>query len=208
MHACSRRLTRFYKSLPLSKRFTTSSKQLSIMHDSTAAPLEKLTFSFNEKMTLRTFSGSSSSSYKTASDCSRGSDNSVFHTPPAPKSFMDSSGHSEDLHFLSSSREADRTSLSSTTSSTGYSRRPDSGTPFYLPMNNVKGGRSPGSNNKVSVSCIILHSTLIKFDANFTFSQLHLKNRLVEIFLVHLPTYIPCLCPLMVLAITRTSTCF
>ncbi|KAK4886784.1 hypothetical protein RN001_003055 [Aquatica leii] len=80
-----------------------------------------------------------------------GSDNSVFHTPPAPKLFMDSSGHSEELHFLANSREADRTSLSSTASSTSYPRRPDSGgTPFYMPMNSVKGGRSPGSNNKVS----------------------------------------------------------
>uniref|UniRef100_A0A1Y1M4N1 Uncharacterized protein n=1 Tax=Photinus pyralis TaxID=7054 RepID=A0A1Y1M4N1_PHOPY len=79
------------------------------------------------------------------------SDNSLFHTPPAPKLFMDSSGHSEDLHFLTNHREADRTSLSSTASSTSYPRRPDSGgTPFYMPMNNIKGGRSPGSNNKVS----------------------------------------------------------
>ncbi|KAF5302340.1 hypothetical protein FQA39_LY10379 [Lamprigera yunnana] len=147
VHACSRRFSRFYQSLPNNKRTKQNHKVLSVLHDSS---LENITYAFSEKIRLKTESLSSESSYRTASDCSRGSDNSVFHTPPAPKLFMDSSGHSEDLHFLTNNREADRTSLSSTASSTSYPRRPDSGTPFYMPMNNIKGGRSPGSNNKVS----------------------------------------------------------
>lgn len=164
MHACCRRLSRFYQSLPISKRMKTPPNPLPVLHDvtPTPSPLENITFSFSEKISIRTNSGSSASSYRTASDCSRGSDNSVFQTPPAPKLFMDSSGHSEDLHFLSSSREADRTSLSSTASSTGYPRRPDSGgAPFYMPMNNVKGGRSPGSNSKVSVSLLFIIYCLV-----------------------------------------------
>lgn len=67
---------------------------------------------------------------------------------------MDSSVHSEDLQYLCSNhRDMDRISLSSTASSTGYSRRPDSGgTPLYMPMNKSAAGHSPGSNNsKVSV---------------------------------------------------------
>uniref|UniRef100_A0A1Y1M575 Uncharacterized protein n=1 Tax=Photinus pyralis TaxID=7054 RepID=A0A1Y1M575_PHOPY len=151
MHACSRRFSRFYQSLPSNKR-TKRPPKLSTLHDPRSIPSQmgSITFAFSEKICIRE-RDSSESSYRTASDCSRDSDNSLFHTPPAPKLFMDSSGHSEDLHFLTNHREADRTSLSSTASSTSYPRRPDSGgTPFYMPMNNIKGGRSPGSNNKVS----------------------------------------------------------
>jgi hypothetical protein len=68
-----------------------------------------------------------------------------------PKAFMDTSVHSEDLHYLCTSRESDQISLSSTASSSGYPRRPDSGgVPLYIPMNNVRGGHSPSSNSKVS----------------------------------------------------------
>ncbi|KAF5274293.1 hypothetical protein FQR65_LT04411 [Abscondita terminalis] len=150
--AMSMRLSRFYKSLPINKRTRQRTKLLPALHDSSkSSNLDSIAFAFGQKLNLKREHSSSGSSYTTASDCSRGSDNSVFHTPPAPKLFMDSSGHSEDLHFLSNSREADRTSLSSTASSTSYPRRPDSGgTPFYMPMNNIKGSRSPGSNNKVS----------------------------------------------------------
>lgn len=67
---------------------------------------------------------------------------------------MDSSVHSDDLQLSYNNREIDQISLSSTASSTGYPRRPDSGgAPHYVPMNvNRGGGHSPGSNNKVSVS--------------------------------------------------------
>ncbi|KAB0799411.1 hypothetical protein PPYR_07291 [Photinus pyralis] len=149
--AMSMRFSRFYQSLPSNKR-TKRPPKLSTLHDPRSIPSQmgSITFAFSEKICIRE-RDSSESSYRTASDCSRDSDNSLFHTPPAPKLFMDSSGHSEDLHFLTNHREADRTSLSSTASSTSYPRRPDSGgTPFYMPMNNIKGGRSPGSNNKVS----------------------------------------------------------
>lgn len=86
------------------------------------------------------------------SDSSRESDNSLYQIPCAPKAFMDSSVHSEDLNYLCTSRESDQISVSSTASSCGYPRRPDSGgVPIYIPMNNPRGGHSPGSNNKVSV---------------------------------------------------------
>lgn len=69
---------------------------------------------------------------------------------------MDSSIHSDDLQLYYNNREIDQISLSSTASSTGYPRRPDSGgAPHYVPMN-ARGGHSPGSNNKVSVSNIFL----------------------------------------------------
>ncbi|XP_057659691.1 ankyrin repeat and SAM domain-containing protein 1A-like isoform X6 [Diorhabda carinulata] len=80
------------------------------------------------------------------------SDNSLYQIPCVPKQFMDSSHHSEDFNYLSASRESDQISISSTASSCGYyPKRPDSGgIPLYIPMNNPKGGHSPGSNNKVS----------------------------------------------------------
>lgn len=81
------------------------------------------------------------------------SDNSLYQIHCAPKQFMDSSVNSDDI-FMCNSRESDRISLSSTASSTGYPRRPDSSgaTPLYMPMNmlNSKGAHSPCSNNKVS----------------------------------------------------------
>ncbi|XP_028127770.2 ankyrin repeat and SAM domain-containing protein 1A-like isoform X3 [Diabrotica virgifera virgifera] len=80
------------------------------------------------------------------------SDNSLYQIPCVPKQFMDSIQHSEDFNYLSASRESDQISVSSTASSCGYyPKRPDSGgIPLYIPMNNPKGGHSPGSNNKVS----------------------------------------------------------
>lgn len=122
---------------------------------------ESLVFTFSEDLYRKgipSFDGSESS-YQTASDCSRESDTSLYHLPLAPKAFMDSSIHSEDLQYLCSNRDVDRISLSSTASSTGYPRRPDSGgIPLYMPMNVSRGGsgHSPGSNNsKVSVSNIL-----------------------------------------------------
>ncbi|ENN82934.1 hypothetical protein YQE_00703, partial [Dendroctonus ponderosae] len=78
------------------------------------------------------------------------SDNSLYHLPSAPRQFMDTSTHSEDLNYLcSSNRESDQISISSTASSLGYGRRPDSGgVPLYIPMN--RGSHSPGSGSKVS----------------------------------------------------------
>ncbi|XP_074026145.1 ankyrin repeat and sterile alpha motif domain-containing protein 1B isoform X5 [Leptinotarsa decemlineata] len=80
------------------------------------------------------------------------SDNSLYHIPCVPKQFMDTSNHSEDLNYLSASRESDQISIASTASSCGYyPRRPDSGgVPLYIPMNSSRGGHSPGSNSKVS----------------------------------------------------------
>ncbi|XP_044747904.1 ankyrin repeat and SAM domain-containing protein 1A-like isoform X3 [Coccinella septempunctata] len=72
-----------------------------------------------------------------------------YQIPCAPKQFMDA----EDSHFLSANKDSDQISLSSTASSYGNSRRPDSGgIPLYIPMNmNSKGGYSPISNHsKVS----------------------------------------------------------
>lgn len=64
---------------------------------------------------------------------------------------MDNVGPPEDVHFYNN-REIDQISVSSTASSCGYPRRPDSGGPsLYMPMNKG-GGHSPGSNSKVSVS--------------------------------------------------------
>lgn len=154
--ACFRhRNTKLYKSLPITKR---TKKDI-------RTPLDGITFSFSERLdSLRKTSttSESSSSYHTASesiidspnsDSYRESDNSLYQIPCVPKAFMDSSVHSEDLHYLCTSRDIDQISLSSTASSSGYSRRPDSGgTPLYIPMNNVRGAYSPGSNNsKVSV---------------------------------------------------------
>ncbi|CAG9762556.1 unnamed protein product [Ceutorhynchus assimilis] len=84
------------------------------------------------------------------SGSSRDSDNSLYHMPSAPKQFMDTSAHSEDFNYLCcSNRESDQISISSTASSLGYGRRPDSGgTPLYIPMN--RGAHSPGSGSKVS----------------------------------------------------------
>lgn len=73
---------------------------------------------------------------------------------------MDSSAHSEDLQYLNASRDSDQISLSSTASSSGYPRRPDSGgAPLYVPMNTGRGSHSPGSNSKVSVR----HCTPIRY---------------------------------------------
>lgn len=123
---------------------------------------DNLTFKFSEAICnglsssddSNSSSVSSTTSYWTACDCSRESENSFGHIPIVPKPFMDISTHSEESQYLSSNnRDIDRISLSSTTSSTGYSRRPDSGgTPLYMPMNKSSAGHSPGSNNsKVSV---------------------------------------------------------
>lgn len=141
--ACFRRNNKLYQSLPLKK--------------SEVSPLDGITFSFTEKLTLRKSSTASTDTYHTACECrnsdsSRESDNSLYQIPCVPKQFMDSSVHSEDLNYLCTSRESDQISLSSTASSSGYPRRPDSGgVPLYIPMNNVRGGHSPSS-NKVSVS--------------------------------------------------------
>jgi hypothetical protein len=122
--------------------------------------LDGITFSFVERLSLRKDSTASTDTYYTAcefvgdethSDSSRESDNSLYQIPCVPKAFMDTSVHSEDLHYLCTSRESDQISLSSTASSSGYPRRPDSGgVPLYIPMNNVRGGHSPSSNSKVS----------------------------------------------------------
>lgn len=124
--------------------------------------MDGITFSFVERLSLRKDSTASTDTYYTAcefvgdethSDSSRESDNSLYQIPCVPKAFMDTSVHSEDLHYLCTSRESDQISLSSTASSSGYPRRPDSGgVPLYIPMNNVRGGHSPSSNSKVSVS--------------------------------------------------------
>ncbi|KAL3265732.1 hypothetical protein HHI36_009934 [Cryptolaemus montrouzieri] len=120
-------------------------------------PLHGIEFSFTEDLTFRKESITSVDSYHTAfdssieSESSRESDNSSFYQIPcAPKQFMDA----DDSHFLSSSKDSDQISISSTASSCGNSRRPDSGgTPLYIPMsmNNSKTGYSPVSNHsKVS----------------------------------------------------------
>lgn len=128
-------------------------------------PLDGITFNFKEQLDLRKVSMASTTSYQSATSCgfhsnsdsSRESDNSLYQIPCVPKQFMDSSAHSEDLNYLSASRESDQISLSSTASSCGYyyPKRPDSGgIPLYIPMNKG-GGYSPGSNNKVSVSVLM-----------------------------------------------------
>ncbi|XP_045480701.1 ankyrin repeat and SAM domain-containing protein 1A-like isoform X2 [Harmonia axyridis] len=119
-------------------------------------PLHGIEFSFTEDLTARKESITSLDSYHTAfdssleSESSRESDNSDFYQIPcAPKQFMDA----DDSNFLSASKDSDQISLSSTASSYGNSRRPDSGgIPLYIPMNmNNKGGYSPISNHsKVS----------------------------------------------------------
>lgn len=163
--ACFRRNSKPYKSLPIPKR----TQPLAFVHIS---PLDGITFNFNENLTLRKPSTSSTTSYSSAVECpyhagvdsSRESDNSLYHIPCAPKAFMDHSLHSEDSHFLCTSRESDQISISSTASSCGYyPKRPDSaGAPLYTPMN-ARGGYSPGSNNsKVSVSFSHDYSNMVK----------------------------------------------
>lgn len=151
-----RRNTKRYKSLPIKK--STRKTQ------SANTPLDGITFSFSEQLSLRKISTASTTSYYTAFDCevddrqsdsSRESDNSLYQIPCVPKAFMDTSVHSEDLNYLCAGRESDQISLSSTASSCGYSRRPDSGgVPLYIPM--TRGGHSPSSNSKVSVSFFIV----------------------------------------------------
>lgn len=120
------------------------------------SPLDGIVFDFMESLPARSsriyesyFSQDDSVSIIN-SDSSRDSDNSLYQMPSAPKQFMDTSGHSEDLNYLCcSNRESDQISLSSTASSFGYGRRPDSGgVPLYIPMN--KGTHSPGSGSKIS----------------------------------------------------------
>lgn len=136
------------------------------LHDTTRNPLDGITFSFSEQLSLRK-SSTSLSSYATASEgsgysdvkpssnCCRESENGLYQLPCAPRAFMDSSVHSEDLQYLNTNRDSDQISLSSTASSSGYSRRPDSGgAPLYVPMNTGRGSHSPGSNSKVSVCYI------------------------------------------------------
>ncbi|KAJ8943205.1 hypothetical protein NQ318_016718 [Aromia moschata] len=146
-----------YKSLPVLKR--TRQPAAAVPVDIT--PLDGITFAFKENLDLRKASTAStaSSSYYSAdgcrsqcnSDSSRESDNSLYQIPCAPRAFMDISAHSEDLNYLCAGRECDQISISSTASSCGYSRRPDSGgVPLYIPMNNPRSGHSPGSNSKVS----------------------------------------------------------
>lgn len=160
MDACFRRFTRLYQSLPLKKQTRNLSKSTNL-HDKTCSPLDGITFSFSEQLSLRK-SSTSLSSYVTASEgsrcsdvkppsgCSRESDNGLYQLPP--RAFMDSSTHLED-QYLNASRDSDQISLSSTASSSGYPRRPDSGgAPLYVPMNSGRGSHSPGSNSKVSVS--------------------------------------------------------
>lgn len=67
---------------------------------------------------------------------------------------MDSGVPYDDMNYLScSNRESDQISVSSTASSLGYGRRPDSGgVPLYIPMN--KGSHSPGSGSKISVRTV------------------------------------------------------
>lgn len=153
--ACFRRNSKPYQSLPTPKRTKSAAASVDI------SPLDGITFSFKEKLELRKDSNASNSSYYTATDCgshsnsdsSRESDNSLYQIPCAPKAFMDSSIHSEDMNYLCTSRESDQISVSSTASSCGYPRRPDSGgVPLYIPMNNPRSGHSPSSNSKVSVS--------------------------------------------------------
>lgn len=158
--ACFRRACRKYKSLPPSQR--TINNNPSIRCKSKDLPLDGISFSFSEDLDKRKDSTCSTISYHSAldniscrsnhsSDSSRESDNSLYHLPCAPKQFMDSSVHSDDNYLSAMGRESDQLSLSSTTSSCGYPRRPDSGgVPLYMPMN--RGAHSPGSNNKVSVS--------------------------------------------------------
>lgn len=171
MPACYRcRKDRVYKSMPVRlkpkpKRRTVPLPLINVTSCSkkiSPSPnvLDSVTFSFSQQCRMSSEGSSSTSSYTTASPCSfRGSDNSVYQTPPAPKSFMDSSAHSEDLSF-SLFPEADQVSLSSTASSCGYrDRRQDAGSaPLYLPMNRGS-GHSPSSNSKVSV-CIQTYSCI------------------------------------------------
>uniref|UniRef100_A0AAR5P9E4 Uncharacterized protein n=1 Tax=Dendroctonus ponderosae TaxID=77166 RepID=A0AAR5P9E4_DENPD len=122
----------------------------------TFSPLHGIAFDFVESLSerhSRVFDGSlttDDSSSLATSDSSRDSDNSLYHLPSASRQFMDTSTHSEDLNYLcSSNRESDQISISSTASSLGYGRRPDSGgVPLYIPMN--RGSHSPGSGSKVS----------------------------------------------------------
>ncbi|KAI4463924.1 ankyrin repeat and sterile alpha motif domain-containing protein 1 [Holotrichia oblita] len=152
--ATSMRANKSYQSLPPKQR-TRSHPTNRSMHDC-HSPWSGISFNFGEQTRQRVAelerSSTSSSSYRTASDCSRESENSLYQVPCAPRVFMDSSVHSDDLQLSYNNREIDQISLSSTASSTGYPRRPDSGgAPHYVPMNvNRGGGHSPGSNNKVS----------------------------------------------------------
>lgn len=174
--ACCRfRNRRVYKSMPARV------KKYRLPHIVKDSVLDSVTFSFSKQCSLalktaalskNSTPSTSSTEYSTASTNSfRGSDNSVYQTPPAPKSFMDSSVHSEDLSFsLFANPEADQISLSSTASSHSRDRRTDGGsTPLYLPMN--KTSHSPSSNSKVSVSIRIFHilqSVFVVFSLNVT----------------------------------------
>lgn len=144
-----------YQSLPIPKRTKPAAASSAV----DMSPLDGITFSFKEKLGLRKNSNASNSSYYSATECgshsnsdsSRESDNSLYQIPCAPKAFMDNSIQSEDMNYLCTSRESDQISISSTASSCGYPRRPDSGgVPLYIPMNNPRGGHSPSSNSKVS----------------------------------------------------------
>nr|XP_022903921.1 ankyrin repeat and sterile alpha motif domain-containing protein 1B-like isoform X1 [Onthophagus taurus] len=150
--ATSMRTKKPYQSLPPNQRVRNPPSSHRSLHDC-HSPWSGITFSFSEQITIKKlhveedFVSSSLSSYKTASDSSRESDNSLYQIPCAPRAFMD---HGDDFFFCNN-RESDQISISSTASSTGYPRRPESGgTPHYVPMN-ARSGHSPGSNNsKVS----------------------------------------------------------
>lgn len=175
--ACFRLRNFLYRSLPPLRRTKPKSIKVHSMHElasSTSSIADSITFSFSEKLHIEKKRRISSiSAYRKVSlDCSRESDNSLYQIHCAPKQFMDSSVNSDDI-FMCNSRESDRISLSSTASSTGYPRRPDSSgaTPLYMPMNmlNSKGAHSPCSNNKVSVRIIVFTSiTIIKYYMCFT----------------------------------------
>lgn len=168
MNACYRfRNRRVYKSMPIRLK-PKHKRPLPLPPGMTVKDsiLDSVTFSFSKQCSLANLqkltptiqtpvvNATSSSEYSSASSHSfRGSDNSVYQTPPAPKNFMDSSLHSEDLSFslFAGNPDVDQISLSSTASSASRDRRTDGGsTPLYLPMNRTS--HSPSSNSKVSVS--------------------------------------------------------
>ncbi|XP_030762087.1 ankyrin repeat and SAM domain-containing protein 1A-like [Sitophilus oryzae] len=134
-------------------RMLAKSKSMILSRKSKLSPLDGIAFNFMESLE-DPCSRKSDDFVSQASNCSfnckiRDSDNGFYQIPSAPKQFMDTSVHSEDLNYLSfSNRESDQISLSSTASSLGYGRRPDSGAALYMPMN--KGAHSPGSGSKVS----------------------------------------------------------
>ncbi|XP_066146580.1 ankyrin repeat and SAM domain-containing protein 1A-like [Euwallacea fornicatus] len=141
--------------LPHSLQNGTCKRMRPLKVDKLSSPLDGIVFNFTDSLPQRSFFGDEclpmDDSFSCInSDSSRDSDNSLYHLPSAPRQFMDSSTHSEDLNCLScSNKESDQISISSAASSLGYGRRPDSGgASLYTPMN--KGSHSPGSGSKIS----------------------------------------------------------